>query len=160
MTRKAIAYTSDIILGRTGETIKRSAQQELIRQHAAENDIEIVAWFEDDTYDEEVMRRPGVQRMLAHEGKYDVLLVERVWCFSRSWKKLWELIDALRKKNVELEATSWLFDCVSVLARHHNHKEVRGCLTRTVEEPAAKPASADLKEVRIRRPARLNFGDT
>ncbi len=40
---KAVAYVNDIILGCTGEVIKRSCQAELIKQFAADNEIEIVA---------------------------------------------------------------------------------------------------------------------
>ena len=159
MTRKAIAYSSDIILGRTGETIKRSAQQELIRQYAAENDIEIVAWFEDEKYDEEITRRPGVRRMLAYEGEYECVLIERVWCFSRSWKKVKALIDALQEKNVKIEATSWLWDCVSVLARHHGRKAVACHCAEAAEEMTPEQVVMKLKKVRISRPARLNFAD-
>ena len=55
--KKAIAYVSDIILGRTGEVIKRSCQVELIAQYAADNDIDIIGWFEDEMYNEDLLAR-------------------------------------------------------------------------------------------------------
>lgn len=158
MTKKAIAYASDIILGRTGEVIGRIAQKEVIRQYAQENDIEIVAWFEDEQYDEDVARRKGVCEMLAYQGEYDCVLIERVWCFSRSWKQVKTLIDSLSARQVKLEATSWLWDCVSVLARHHTRKPISNSGAEALPAQELAP-EARLKEVRISRPIRLNFFD-
>jgi hypothetical protein len=156
MPRKAIAYTSDIILGRTGEVIKRQAQKDQIRQYAQENDIEIVVWFEDEQYDEEITRRPGVHRMLAFTDPVDCVLVERVWCFSRSWKKVRKLMDALHEKGVKLESCTWLWDCVSVLSRHHGRNPAPRHCAETVqaEEPQLV---VQLEKIKIGRPARLHF---
>ena len=66
--RKALAYVSDIILGNTGEIIKRSCQVELIKQFAADNDIEIAGWFEDEMYNEDLLARPGIQAMLRYQA--------------------------------------------------------------------------------------------
>jgi hypothetical protein len=119
MKKTAIAYTNDIILGRTGEVISRAYQKELIRQFAEENDIEVVAWFEDEVYDEEILTRPGIQKMLAYEKPYDTFLVERVWALSRKMTTLTGFLKVLIQKKVKLTTATYLWDCTSQMVRRH-----------------------------------------
>lgn len=147
--KKAIAYTSDIILGRTGEVITRAYQKEMITRHAADNDIEIVAWFEDEMYNEDVQARPGVKAMLACEIPHDTILVERVWCFTRNWPKLEALQETLAKMNTPLESATTLWDCVSQMSRRRFDKSLEKADSREMVTQEAL--------VKVRRPEKLNF---
>ena len=115
--KKAIAYVSDVILGRTGEVIGRDHQKEMIKRHAAENDIEVMAWFEDEAYSEDIVSRPGVQQLLACDLKCDLILVERMWSFSRQWSLLHPFMASVKEKGRTVESTTQLWDCVSQQAR-------------------------------------------
>ena len=149
-TKKAIAYVSDVILGRTGEVISREVQREAIRNHAAENGIEVVAWFEDEAYNEDVMARPGIQALLACD-QADTVLVERVWSLTRNWKVLEGFLRELKGRHVKLESATTLWDCVSQMARHFftDGRRVRPL-------PACSLAAA-AEPQRIRRPELFHF---
>jgi len=152
MAKRAVAYVSDIILGQTGEVIGREAQREAVRRHAAENGIDIVAWFEDEMYEEDVLLRPGIQRLLAYEEPYELVLVERVWAFSRCWSDLVVFLEEIRRRGHRLESTACLWDCVSQQARHYFRPNYRP-LAGVCEAPVLEQARA----ASVRRPARLNF---
>jgi len=149
---KAIAYTSDVILGRTGEVIGRAHQKELIERHAADNGIEIVAWFEDEMYSEDVMSRSGIQKLLANKDTVDLVLVERVWSLSRDMKVLEPFMDAIERKGAKLESATYMWDCVSQMCRRRfdaslpQLKPTRPTVTREEAGP-----------VRVRKPEKLNF---
>ena len=115
--KKAIAYTADITFGTTGEVISRSHQKELIRKYAAENGIDVVAWFEDARADEELLKRPGIQAMLAYNGPAEVFLLERVWALSRNVPTLQDFFTMLAPKNMRFEAASYLWDGTSQIVR-------------------------------------------
>jgi DNA invertase Pin-like site-specific DNA recombinase len=147
--KKAIAYVSDVILGRTGEVISRQSQREAIEKHATENGIEIVAWFEDEIYAENVLTRPGFQALLANQG-CDLVLVERVWSLTRNLKTLEQVIDILTGRGLRLEATATLWDCAS----QHCRRLAKG----GVKQPAKAPVVvADTERAAMARPAKLNF---
>ena len=150
--KKAVAYVSDIILGRTGEVIKRSYQAELIRQFAAGNDIEIVAWFEDQMYSEDVLTRRGIQDLLAYDAPYDLLLCERVWALSRSMAVLEPFFKELDRRHLRLECTTMMWDCVSQKCRRRFYPGGSG---RTAPRVAVSRAGADA--VHVAKPARLKF---
>ncbi len=152
--KKAIAYVSDIILGRTGDVIARESQKELIRKYAADNDIEVVAWFEDEMYSEEVVCRHGVKEMLDYESDYDMILVERVWSFSRLWASLERLYEILERRNIKLQATTTMWDCVSQMSRRRFDKNIPTVSLRKEKEVVVCQNAAT---VRISRPKRLNF---
>ena len=148
--KRAIAYTSDIILGRTGEIIKRSYQSELILKHAAENGLEIVAWFEDEMYNEDVLTRPGIQSMLSCKEPYDLILCERVWAFSRSMTMLEPLFRELERRGVKLESATTLWDCVSQKCRRRFDPLL----------PQVHPAGPVIvreKAFHVHRPAHMHF---
>ena len=153
MNRKAIAYASDVILGRTGEVIGREAQKELIRQYAADNEIEVVAWFEDEAYNEDVLSRPGIQGLLGCDLDCDCILVERVWALSRQWPVLSGFLKTLESRGLRLESATTLWDCTSQRCRHRNHEAGRA--VRPVRAPVA--AVENQPAARVRRPRRLNF---
>ncbi|HXY42011.1 MAG TPA: recombinase family protein, partial [Vicinamibacteria bacterium] len=118
MARRAIAYTSDVILGRTGEVIARSAQREAITRYAADNGIVIAGWFEDEAYQADVLGREGIRRLLERVSSGDTVLVERVWSLSRRWPALEPFLLELQRRGARLESARLLWDCISQRARH------------------------------------------
>ncbi len=154
MARRALAYTSDVILGRTGEVISRAAQREAIRRHAAENDIEIAGWFEDEAYNADVLAREGVHRLLDCLAPGDTVLVERVWSLSRRWPVLEPFLAELQRRGARLESAAWLWDCISQRARHFGteRKPAQAWAPEAVPAEAARP-------VAIEKPDRLFFAD-
>lgn len=153
MKKKAIAYTSDVILGRTGEVISRKYQKELIRQFAENNNLEIVAWFEDERYEEDILARPGIQRMLAYDGPCEVFLVERVWALSRKMATLTGFFKLLAQKKIRLETATYLWDCTSQMVRRQLSA---GTAPAKVMEPVM--VTKEPRKVAIRRPERFHFG--
>jgi hypothetical protein len=152
--KKAVAYTSDIVLGRTGEVIKRSYQADLIRKHAAENDIEIVAWFEDAMYNEDVMARPGVKSLLAFNEPYDMVLTERAWALSRSMGALETFFKELDRRGVTFESSTTMWDCVSQKCRRRFNPSL----------PAIKPERPvvslnESESVHVKRPTQIRFAN-
>jgi hypothetical protein len=152
MAKKAIAYVSDIVLGSTGEVISRETQKAAIERHAAESGYEIVAWYEDDVYAEDVITRPGVQRLLACEEPYDAVLVERVWTFSRHWAVVEPFYKEMQRRGHKVESTVTLWDCLSQRSRHYFRDGKRA--------PAAQPVAVAVlatERAKVAEPARLNF---
>jgi hypothetical protein len=150
--KRAIAYVSDIILGCSGEVIKRSCQMELIKQFAADNGIEILAWFEDEMYNEDILTRPGVQALLAFSQPYNMVLCERVWAFSRSMAPLESFFRELDRRSVKLESTTTMWDCVSQKCR----RRFNPLLTELrPERPVIRHAPT--RHVRVARPSHLHF---
>jgi hypothetical protein len=142
MGKKAIAYTSDIIVGNTGVIIERAFQKKRIEEYAKENNIEIVAWFEDEVYDEELFSRPKIQALAAYAKPYDTVLVERTWALSRSWKEINAFIELLDTKKARMEATTTLWDCISQMARNYyrpNRRvgEIPVCALEAADAPRA-----------------------
>jgi DNA invertase Pin-like site-specific DNA recombinase len=151
--KKAIAYVSDIILGRTGEVIKRSCQVELIAQYAADNDTEIIGWFEDEMYNEDVLMRPGIRALLSYDKPYDLVICERVWALSRSMATLEPFFKELDRRAVKLESATMMWDCVSQQCR----RRFRGP-ARVKSRPAPAVAKSKAAEhASVARPARLHF---
>jgi hypothetical protein len=156
MARTASAYVSDIILGTTGDVISRDRQREAIRRYAAENGIEITAWFEDEAYNADVMSRDGIRSLLAGAGlsgsgrPCDCVLVERVWSLSRNWSVLEGFMRELRQKGMKVEAATLLWDCTSQRARHFYSP------SRPTKAWAAEPVAATAA-VHIHKPKRLYF---
>jgi len=148
--KKAIAYVSDVILGRTGEVISRQSQREAIQKHAAENGIEIVAWFEDEIFSENVLTRPGVQALLANQHGCDLVLVERVWSLTRNLKTLEQVVEILSGRGLHLEATATLWDCAS----QHCRRLAKGGMRQPANAPVVL---AETARARMDRPAKLNF---
>ena len=153
MRERAIAYTSDVILGKTGEVISRNYQKELINKFAEENGLEIVAWFEDKMYEEDILARPGIKELLAYEGPYEVFLVERIWALSRKMGTLAGFFKVLEQKKVKVETATYLWDCTSQMVR-------RAVTTKPVAPAVVKPlvTKEDAKKAAISRPEKLNFG--
>ncbi len=149
--KKAIAYFSDIILGQTGDVISREYQKQQIIDYAEKNGIEILGFYEDEIYNEDVLSRPGVKAMLEDKRDYDLILVERVWTISRNWANLKELLTILRLKSVTMEATTTMWDCVSQMTRDYLRS---GTVRKGLK--VEKPAGASVR-LKIKKPARLNF---
>ena len=152
MTKKAIAYVSDIMLGRTGEVICCKDQKECIQKYAKANDIEIVGWFSDEMYNEDVFSRGGIQELLAFDTPYDMLLVERVWSISRCWPTLKTFYAEVLSRGKEVESATILWDCISQMSRRHfdgTMNKYRQACTRVPRKEVAK--------AKVRKPARLHF---
>jgi len=150
--KKAIAYTSDIILGRTGEVISTSSQKQEIEAYAKANDIEIVGWFEDKMYNEDVMTRTGIQDLLAYEGPCDMVLVERVWSLSRRWPTLEQFYAVLDRKSLKLQSATCMWDCISQMSRRRFDAGLDA-----VRQPRELVTADEAAPVRMKKPARLHF---
>jgi len=146
--KKAVAYTSDIIVARTREVINRAGQKSLITRFAEENGIEVVAWFEDEVYDEDIFTRPGIQKMLAYKKPYDIFLVERVWALSRKMAILTGFFNVLAQKKVRLHIATCLWDCTSQMVRRL--LAGKGLVPIKVVEPAM--VGKTFRIVEVRRP--------
>jgi DNA invertase Pin-like site-specific DNA recombinase len=151
--KKAIAYVSDIILGRTGEVIKRSCQVEILAQYAADNDIDIIGWFEDEMYAEEVLKRPGIQALLACDKPYDMILCERIWSLSRSMSVLEPFFRELDRRGVKVECATTMWDCVSQKCRHRFSAQQK----RQAAQPHAVVVQDDTFRPRVARPSHFHF---
>lgn len=152
---KALCYLSDIILGQTGTVISRDDQKERIIEHAEKNGIEIIGFYEDEKFDEEVLSRPGVQAMLLDERPYDFILVESVWAFSRNWPILQKLLVVLTLKSIKIETVRTMWDCTSQRSRDYFRGRM---LSRTSEKsPVAGVFVKERKSAHIKMPAKLNF---
>ena len=150
--KKAIVYVSDIILGRTGEIISREQQKAQIQKFAADNDIEIVAWFEDEIYAEDVFARPGFQRMLSCKNSCDIVLVERIWALSRNLSTLERIFDEIEARIGKVEAATTLWDCASQLQRRRFHESAN-----RLYRPREVVVRSSAEKVSIRKPEKLNF---
>ncbi|MBN1656249.1 MAG: recombinase family protein [Deltaproteobacteria bacterium] len=146
MEKKAIAYTADIIVGNNGEVIDREFQKARIKQYAEENGIEIIAWFEDEVYNEHLFSRSGLKQMVACDKKCEYVLVERVAAVSRKWVEVKALLAALGTKRRRMECVTTLWDCVSQMVRSHYRKptlpySVAAC---AVEQAQCESSSVNL----------------
>jgi hypothetical protein len=148
MEKKAIAYTSDIILGNTGLVIEREFQKKRIEEYAKENNIKIVAWFEEEAYNENPVGRPKIQALIGYDEPYDLLLVERTWAISRRWREVRALLKMMDNKNARVEAATTLWDCVSQMARTYYRPNRRGAEMPTcmLEADEEAPKSINLVE--------------
>ena len=112
-----VAYTSDLILGSSGELLGREEQREAILAHAGSRQIEILEWFEDATYEERIRSRPGIMRMLEFSHRFDHLLVERFWALSPLWRELEGFLEECQERGIRVESVNQLQDGVSKLAQ-------------------------------------------
>jgi len=152
MGKKAIAYVADIILGNTGEIIPRDRQRAAIERHAREHGIEIVAWYEDEAWTEDLLARPGIKALFDCDADCDRVLVERCWCLSRQWPELRQFLQVLQRRNARLESATLLWDCVSQQARQYYRRTPIQAPVTQQQEPA--PAAATRP---VARPSHLHF---
>jgi hypothetical protein len=159
MEKTAIAYASDIILGNTGEVIDRAFQKARVEEYAKENNIKILAWFEDEAFSEYLFSRPKIKEMIAFKEPYDYVLVERVWTLSRKWKEVKALLKVLESKQVRVQATTTLWDCVSQMARHHYRNAAMSfdMIPCALEAEASTEASINLVETYGRSSAIIDY---
>lgn len=159
MSRKAIAYVSDIVLGKTGEVISRKEQRAAILRYAADEGIEILAWFEDEAYAMNLRDRPGIQELLASELEFEHLLVERVGCLSGRWPELRRFLDRLLARGVRLTSATLHWDCVSQMARYYPRRLGERARQERLAARAPVPEKSGLRSrpLPIARPATLRF---
>jgi hypothetical protein len=174
MEKKAIAYTADIVLANTGWVIEREFQKKRIEEYAKENNIKIVAWFEEEAYHENPFLRPKLQELIGYTEPYDMVLVERTWAISRRFREIKGLMKLVENKKAKVEATTRLWDCVSQMARHYYHRgtPMPACalaaregaptsinLVETYGRFAARNAVKPNQAYKVRRPAQLAFAN-
>jgi len=116
--KKVIAYVCEIPIPGTEEVIGREDQKARILKHAMREGIEVVGFFEDEHFTADFMERPGVRQMLEFAGNVEQVMVERVWCLTRSRAELEAFMDVLDRKGAPLVASSYLWDCLSQQVRH------------------------------------------
>jgi hypothetical protein len=149
--KRAIAYTRDITFAQSGEMIPRGTQTDLLKRFAAEKAMEIVAWFEDERCEENLLNRPGIQALLAYGGRFDVVICERVWALSRSMTVLEPFLKELDRRGVGLETAESMWDCVSQQCR-------RWSKSLPVLPQVVRPEEAEGPgRYHVARPVRLNF---
>jgi DNA invertase Pin-like site-specific DNA recombinase len=136
-TKRAIGYVSDIPVPDTDLVICKADQRVRILKYARENNLEIVAIHEDEECNEAFINRPGVQKILNDRENFDVLLVERVWCMSRKMKELTPFLKKLESKDVQVVASSYLWDDISLEVRLFN-------LVATLRQDKERAVDADL----------------
>jgi DNA invertase Pin-like site-specific DNA recombinase len=144
---------NDIILGRTGEVIKRSCQVELIAQYATDNGVEIIGWFEDEMYNEDVLSRTGIAALLSYDKAYDLVLCERVWALSRSMAVLEPFFKELDRRGVKLESATVMWDCVSQQCR----RRFRGSVHAKPRSERSIIEQREADRARVARPSHLHF---
>jgi hypothetical protein len=135
MEKKAIAYTSNIVLGNTGMVIPSALEKARIEEYAKENGIKIVAWFEEEGCEENLMARPKLKEALAYNEPYELVLMERVWAISRRWREVRRVIERFEAKKAKVECVTRLWDCVSMMARHYNRLGWRNVVCALEGEP-------------------------
>lgn len=141
--KTAIAYVTDTLLCPASGVSRREEQRERIRRHAAEHDIEIVAWYEDEMCNVEAMARSGLSALLAHRGSVDIVLLDHVWSVSREWAKVKRFAEAVALRGWTLETVQTGWDAVSQMARRYFHPErfVPAVLRRVRPTRGARPAA-------------------
>ncbi|MFA5999926.1 MAG: recombinase family protein [Candidatus Paceibacterota bacterium] len=142
---KAIAYTYDVILGKTGDIITKNEQKQAIEAYAKENHIKIIEWIDDEIYNENIMDRPGIQKLL--KSDFDIVLFERIWVLSRRISDLEPFLKEMEKREIRIECATTMWDCVSQIVRrrftpvlyqpkvNHVYQEVRVYEKAKVSKP-------------------------
>jgi hypothetical protein len=131
--------------------IPRGTQKDLLKRFAAENEVEIVAWFEDEMCEENLLKRPGIQALLAYGGPFDVVICGRVWALSRSMTVLQPFFEELDRRGVGLETAESMWDCVSQQCR-------RRFKSLPILPQVVRPGKTEgLGRYHVARPVRLNF---
>lgn len=156
MEKKAIAYTTNIVLGNTGLVIERALERKRIEEYAKENGITIVAWFEEEVYEENPMARPKLNEALACTEPHELVLMERVWAISRRWREIRAVMNLFEAKNARVECATRLWDCISMMARHYYR--ANGRVACPLEAKNRIPGSINLVETYGRK-ARLVFAN-
>jgi hypothetical protein len=114
---KAIAYVSDPVLGPQGDALGVGHQTEAIKKYAADNGLEIIAWFEDPEPHNDVLTRPGIRRLLAFDQPYERILCAQIKAVSNSLAGLRPFFEELELRGVRLDPAVSQWDLVSQLSR-------------------------------------------
>lgn len=136
--KKVVAYVCDVPIPNTDEVISAADQKARILKHAAKEGFEVVAFIEDEKFTEDFADRPGVREFLAGVMGVDCVLVERVWSVTRNRHDLEAVMGELDKRGTPLVATSYLWDCLSQMARHR----YMGSKAQRPVQPAAEARMA------------------
>jgi len=143
--KRAIGYVCEIPVAGSDLIISKRDQRLRILKHVEKENLELLCIYEDDTFTENPLDRPGVNRVLMCKDEYDVVLVERVWALSRKMKGLKPILAKLDAKEVPLMATSYLWDCVS--------QQVRGRYSEDAVEKCRREVKASVEAKHSRRAA-------
>jgi hypothetical protein len=150
--RRAIAYTSEILVSESGKVIPRADQEESIRRFAAGNAIDIISWFSDDTQESNVLKRPGIRALLSCGDPCDLILCERASAISRSMADLEPFLKELDRRDLRLECALIAWDCLSQQCRRRSKSLSVVPLAATVSGTAGTAG-----RYHVATPARLNF---
>ena len=152
MMTKAVAYSIAMLCTESGDVIARGVQEERVKRFAADNGIEIVGWFEDETGEMDILKRPGIQAIFACGRQFDVVLCERAWVFSRSMADLEPFFQELDRRGLKLQSSTLLWDRVSQQCRRRSES-----LPVLPKLRVAHHTSARSRRYHVAKPARLNF---
>ena len=141
MKKRAIAYLCEVDLRCQNEVITKEYQRKEIEKHALANDIEVLAWFEDDADIQEVLDRPGVKSLLAFNEPYDLVLTERAWVFSRRIDVLDRFFAELDRRAILFDCATTMWDCTSQKCRHRFYPALRAIKNTGHVEPRQTNAS-------------------
>jgi DNA invertase Pin-like site-specific DNA recombinase len=150
--KRAVAYTREIPLSESGEVISREVQEERISQFAVDHVIEIVAWYTDDSHEENALKRRGIQAFLACGQSCDLILCERAWVLARSMAGLEPVLKELDRRGMGLECAASMWDYVSQQCRRRSKS--LPILPRVIQ-PSGK--AREISQYHVVKPARLNF---
>ncbi|NLT65873.1 MAG: recombinase family protein [Acidobacteria bacterium] len=140
---RAVAYTCDMVhVG--GCVIDCRRQTDALAAYAAENNIEIGAWFTDEQTTIDPLERPGIRALLSWKQPYEKVLCERIGVLGASIAALDPFLKELDRIGVILEpAVAW--DHLAQLCR------------RRSRSLPIKPVIAQIPGYRVAKPARLHF---
>jgi len=114
---KAIAYVNDPVFGPQGDALGVGRQTEAIKKYAADNGLEIIAWFEDQAPHNDVLTRPGIRRLLAFDQPYERIICAQIKAVSNSLAGLRPFFEELDLRGVRLDPAVSQWDLVSQLSR-------------------------------------------
>ena len=149
---KAVAYTRKIILAQPGEVIDCTLQTERVKRFAAEGAMEIIAWFTDESEEDNLLKRPGIQALLNYDQPYEAVICERVWVLSRSMAALEPFFKELDRRGAGFESVTSMWDCVSQQCRRRSRS--LPVLPRVIQLP---DETGGLGRYHVAKPVRLNF---
>jgi DNA phosphorothioation-dependent restriction protein DptG len=151
MGKKAVAYVREVDLG-CGDTITREYQKAEIVKHAAAKGFEIVAWFEDETHEKEVLSRSGIKALLAFNEPYDLVLTERVWALSRNTEILERFFGELDRRAILFDCATTMWDCTSQKCRHRFYPALRSLNTESKADTGSVKAAPETKSSKFKFP--------
>ena len=142
--KRAIGYVCEIPIPGTNQVISKEDQKARITKWAQRENVEVFTIIEDNEYCADVLSRPGIKNILDCNDHYDMVLCERIWAFCRKKKELDAFLTELDKRDVQLTASSYMWDLVSQQVRHRYAVRLAD---RAKKEAEARAEAKSLKVV-------------